>query len=358
MQFATFSHVWAKQGMAPSERIELLMRELELCDELGFDYAFFVEHHFTPNESWMPAPGLAIAAAAGRTSRIRLGPMGYVAPLHQPLRLVEEVAWLDQLTGGRLELGVVPGISPYFFEPFEADFKNRRAWTRELVEFAVTALSAEGEFEFEGEHIHQRPVELGVTSHQRPHPPIWWETRDPDTLAYLAANGISTGYFIIMPRREVAPRYRDFLERWNQAGHSKRPRMAFWSLIYVDETDEMALEKALPHALEAHELFFSIGPGANQANYVELFKRRGEPGAAEIAQNMTNADYLLENDLVLIGSPDTVARKIEAAAEEGFFNTLFCEFNFGELAEADVMRSIRLMGESVIPQLRDLDVAG
>ena len=72
---------------------------------------------------------------------------------------------------------------------------------------------------------------------------------------------------------------------------------------------------------------------------------------------MTNADYLLKNDLVLIGSPDTVARKIEAAAEEGFFNTLFCEFNFGELAEADVMRSIQLMGESVIPQLRDLDVA-
>ncbi len=356
MEFATFSHVWAKQAMAPGERFELLMRELELCDEVGFDYAFLVEHHFTPHESWMPSPSLAIAAAAGRTKRLRLGPMGYVAPLHQPLRLVEEVAVLDQLTGGRLELGVVPGISPYFFAPFDADFENRRELTREFVEFTVTAYAAEGEFEFEGEHIRQEPVRLGVRPQQRPHPPIWWETRDPETLAYLAQKGISTGYFIIMPRQEVAPRYREYLRLWNEAGHPRRPRMAFWSLVYVDETDEKALEKALPHALDAHSLFFSIGPNASQASYAELFEQRGEPGAAEIALNMTNPDFLLENDLVLIGSPDTVVSKIESAAREGFFNTLFCELNFGELPEDDLMRSIRLIGESVIPRLRDFDV--
>jgi len=355
MEFATFSHVWAKQGMAPAERFELLMRELELCDEVGFDYAFFVEHHFTPNESWMPAPSLAIAAAAARTERIRLGPMGYVAPLHQPLRLVEEVAVLDHLTGGRLELGVVPGISPYFFEPFAAEFKNRRGWTRELIEFAKVAYAAEGEFEFDGEYIQQGPVRLGVSTYQQPHPPIWWETRDPDTLAYLAEAGINTGYFIIMPRQEVAPRYRDFAAQWKKAGHSRPPRMAWWALTYVDETDELALEKALPHALAAHALFFSIGPGASQEKYAALFKKRGEPGAAEVAINMTNPDYLLENDLLLIGSPDTVARKIKAAAEEGFFNTMFCELDFGELAEDDLMRSIRLLGEEVMPQLRGYD---
>lgn len=355
MKFATFSHVWAKQGMAPSDRFELLMRELEVCDEVGFDYAFFVEHHFTPNESWMPAPSLAIAAAANRTERMRLGPMGYVAPLHQPLRLVEEVAVLDQLTDGRLEFGVVPGISPYFFGPFGADFRNRRGWTRELVEFAKVAYAAEGAFAFTGEYIQQQEVELSVTPQQRPHPPIWWETRDPETLGYLASQGINTGYFIIMPRGEVAPRYREFLRQWNEAGHASGPRMAWWALTFVDETDEAALEKALPHALDAHALFFSIGPGASQERYAKLFRERGEPGAAEVALNMTNPDYLLENDLLLIGSPDTIVRKIEAAAQEGFFNTMFCELNFGELAEDDLMRSIRLMGDSVIPRLRDFD---
>jgi len=355
VRFATFSHVWAKRGMSPAARFELLLRELELCDHVGFDYAFFVEHHFTPHESWMPTPSLAVVAAAGRTERIRLGPMGYVAALHQPLRLVEEVATLDHLTKGRFELGVVPGISPYFFDPFGADFQNRRAWARELVEFAKTAYAAQGEFSYEGELIRQEPVELSFGPLQSPHPPIWWETRDPDTLAYLAQEGINTGYFIIMPRTEVAPRYRDYLRQWKEAGHSHRPRMAWWALTYIDETDELALEKALPHALKAHALFFSIGPGASQERYAKLFQERGEPGAAEVALNMTNPDYLLSNDLLLIGSPDTVAAKVAAAAEEGFFNTLFCELNFGELAEEDLMRSIQLFGDEVMPRLRDVD---
>ena len=132
--------------------------------------------------------------------------------------------------------------------------------------------------------------------------------------------------------------------------------MAWWALTYVDETDEAALEKALPHALEAHALFFSIGPEASQERYAKLFRARGEPGAAEVALNMTNPDYLLENDLLLIGSPETVARKIEAAAREGFFNTMFFELDFGELGEEDLMRSIRLLGEEVIPGLRDFNV--
>ncbi|MGI9557467.1 MAG: LLM class flavin-dependent oxidoreductase [Solirubrobacterales bacterium] len=356
MKFATFSHVWAKRDMAPAERFELLMRELELCDDVGFDYAFFVEHHFTPHESWMPAPSLAVAAAAPRTRRIRLGPMGYVGALHQPLRLVEEVAMLDHLTGGRFELGVVPGISPYFFEPFDADFRNRREWTRELIEFAKAAFAADGEFSFEGEHISQDPVQLSFKPHQQPHPPIWWETRDPGTLSYLAGAGINTGYFIIMPRPEVAPRYREYRQQWEAAGHEHEPRMAWWALTYVDETDEKALEKALPHALDAHALFFSIGPGASQERYAKLFQERGEPGAAEVALNMTNPEYLLENDLLLIGSPETIVRKVKAAAEEGFFNTLYCELNFGELAEDDLMRSIQLIGDEVMPPLRDFDV--
>ena len=105
MKFAHFAHVWGKTGMTPHERYEQLWRELVLCDELGFDYAFCVEHHFTPHESLMSSPSLFVAAAAQRTSRIRLGPMGFVAPLHQPLRLVEEAAILDQMCGGRFELG-------------------------------------------------------------------------------------------------------------------------------------------------------------------------------------------------------------------------------------------------------------
>lgn len=355
MEFAHFSHVWSIEGMSAADRFELLMQEIEVSDEVGFDYAFCVEHHFTPQESLMSSPSLFAAAVAQRTKRIRFGPMGYVAPLYQPIRLIEEAAILDQMSRGRFEFGVVPGITPYFFEPFAADFPTRRELTQEVVELAKTAYAAEGPFSFQGAHIQLEDIELSTRPYQSPHPPIWWETRDPDTLAYLAAEGFSVGYFVLMPRTEVAPRYRRFLEQWKEAGHSHKPRLGYWSLVYVDESDEAALEKALPQALEALSLFFKVGKGASQENTVKMFEGRGESGAAELVRHLLDAEYLLENNLIFIGSPETVAAKIEAAAQEGVFNTLLCEMNFGSLAQEDLMRSIRLMGESVIPKLRAVD---
>ncbi|RYE70847.1 MAG: LLM class flavin-dependent oxidoreductase, partial [Oxalobacteraceae bacterium] len=71
MRFAHFSHVWTKPVMTPHQRYEQLWREIALCDELGFDYAFCVEHHFTPHESWMSSPSIFVAAAAARTRNIR-----------------------------------------------------------------------------------------------------------------------------------------------------------------------------------------------------------------------------------------------------------------------------------------------
>ena len=112
MKFAHFSHVWGKPNMTAHERYEQLWRELALCDDLGFDYSFCVEHHFRPDESWMSSPALYAVAGGARTKRLRVGAMGFVVPLHHPLRLAEEIAIVDQMLGGRFECGLVPGISP------------------------------------------------------------------------------------------------------------------------------------------------------------------------------------------------------------------------------------------------------
>jgi alkanesulfonate monooxygenase SsuD/methylene tetrahydromethanopterin reductase-like flavin-dependent oxidoreductase (luciferase family) len=122
MKFAHFSHVWGKHGMTPAQRYEQLWRELELCDELGFDYCFAVEHHFNPNESWMSSGNLYSVGVAQRTKRIRMGAMGHVVPIHQPMRLVEEIAVADQMSGGRVEVGLVPGVNARPFPQFGGDF--------------------------------------------------------------------------------------------------------------------------------------------------------------------------------------------------------------------------------------------
>src|SRR4051812_20564402 len=135
MRFAHFAHVWGKAGMTPHQRYEQLWRELALADELGFDWGFSVEHHFCARESWMSSPNLYAVAGAARTKRIKLGAMGHVVPLHHPVRLLEEIALTDQITGGRTEVGLVPGIVQHYFGPYGADFINRREVTLEFASF-------------------------------------------------------------------------------------------------------------------------------------------------------------------------------------------------------------------------------
>ncbi len=128
-------------------------------------------------------------------------------------------------------------------------------------------------------------------------------------------------------------------------------------MVYVDETDEKAIETASFRASRAYEGFLKPRqPGETfeqrAAEHAKMFVGRGEPGASEIMQHLFDADYLLKHELVFIGSPQTVAAKIRAAAEAGLFNVFMGEFNFSDLPEDALMRSIRLFGEKVIPALR------
>jgi alkanesulfonate monooxygenase SsuD/methylene tetrahydromethanopterin reductase-like flavin-dependent oxidoreductase (luciferase family) len=360
MKFAHFSHVWAKPGMTPHQRYEQLWRELALCDEVGFDCAFCVEHHFRPDESWMSSPSLYAVGAGARTKRLRVGPMGYIVPLYHPLRLAEEIAIVDQMLGGRLELGLVPGINPDYFRPFGLDYAERKSPTLEFVGYLREAFGEKQPFSFHGEAFHTDSAELAVPPVQRPHPPLWMMSRDPQTLEFCARHAINPGYFLVYPRADAAPRYRVFLENWRRAGWPQRPNIAYSTVCYVDESDAKALEVAAFRASRAYEGFLAPPqPGESFANrvaaFAKMFVGRGEPGASEIMRNVFDADYLLQHDLVFIGSPETVAAKLRAAAQSGVFNTFMGEFNFADLPEADLMRSIRLFGERVVPALRDYE---
>jgi alkanesulfonate monooxygenase SsuD/methylene tetrahydromethanopterin reductase-like flavin-dependent oxidoreductase (luciferase family) len=357
MKFAHFSHIWAKPGMTPHQRYEQLWRELQLCDETGFDHSFCVEHHFRPDESWMSSPSLYAVGAGARTKRMRIGPMGYIVPLYHPLRLAEEIAIVDQMLGGRMELGLVPGISPDYFRPFGVDYGLRKSPTFEFVDYLRAAFGATQPFSFHGEEFHTERAELAVMPAQRPHPPLWMMSRDPPTLEFCARHGIHSGYFLVYPRADAAPRYRVFLDNWQRAGWAHKPNVAYTSICYVDETDQKALDVALFRASRAYEGFLAPPkPGESfddrVAAFAKTFVGRGEPGASEIMANVFNPDYLIKHDLVFIGSPETVAAKLRTAAQAGVFNTFMGEFNFSDLPEEDLMRSLRLFGEKVIPALR------
>jgi len=358
MEFAHFSHVWGKPGMTPHQRYEQLWRELQMCDDVGFDYSFCVEHHFRPNESWMSSPSLYAVGAAMHTRRMRIGPMGYVVPLYHPLRLAEEIAIVDQMLGGRMEVGLVPGINPDYFKPFGLDYNLRKSPTLEFVHYLHAAYGEKQPFSFHGEIHHADNTELAVQPLQRPHPPLWMMSRDPQTLEFCASHAINPGYFLVYPRSDAAPRYRKFIGEWKKAGWPQKPKIAYCTIVHVDETDEEALAVGLHRASRAYEgLLPPPRPGETfeqrVREHAKKFIGRAEPGASEIMANLFDADYLMEQELVFIGSAATVTKKIHAAAQAGLFNVFMGEFNFSDLPEAELLRSIRLFGEKVIPALRD-----
>ena len=182
-------------------------------------------------------------------------------------------------------------------------------------------------------------------------------SRDPPTLEFCAANGVNTGYFISFPRHEAGPRYRTFLADWAKAGHPHEPNIGYSTVVYVDETDQKALDVALFRASRAYEGLLPLGePGesfeSRLSKQMARFTARGEPGAGKIMSNIFDPQDILDNQLVFVGSPQTVTEQLRKAAETGLFNTFMGEFNFADLPEDDLLRSIRLFGEQVMPALR------
>jgi len=276
------------------------------------------------------------------------------------MRLVEEIAIADQMSHGRLEVGMVPGVSPRPFPPFGGDFATRRERVFEFVKLLRAAYARDDSFAFEGRFYRTDDVQLSVLPAQRPHPPLWLETRDPPTLEFCAREGINTGYFITYPRADAKPRYAKFLADWRKAGWQTTPRIGYSTVVYVDETDAKARDQAMAHAGKAYQGFFARARNEaelkeEQEEAAKRHEAAGDFAGGVILRNILDPEYLLEHDLVLAGAPDTVAAKLKSFAEAGHFNTFMGEFNFGQLAESDLMRSIRLFGEHVVPALRGFE---
>jgi alkanesulfonate monooxygenase SsuD/methylene tetrahydromethanopterin reductase-like flavin-dependent oxidoreductase (luciferase family) len=353
MKFAYFSHVWGRPGSTPAQRFSELWAEVELAEETGFDYVFSVEHHFTPQESWMPSPAIFCAGAALRTERIRIGPMGYVPPLYHPLRIAEEVATLDHVSSGRLDVGLASGVTADFFGPYGADFDRRKEQTFESIDLIRTALAGDGPIDFTGPAHQIRDTTLSFGGYQKPHPPLWVPTTNRATLRHLAAIGAHTSATMLLPRAALGLVYRHYLRWWSEAGHPGRPNIGYWTLVHVAETDQQA-SRAYPQVVHTLTKTLGYGRGENPRSRGSVVNQSGL-STADILEHADDIEFLRRHRLVFAGSPATVAQQIREAAAEGCFNTLLGEFNFGWLTPEEVQRSTRLFGDEVMPALRDYD---
>jgi alkanesulfonate monooxygenase SsuD/methylene tetrahydromethanopterin reductase-like flavin-dependent oxidoreductase (luciferase family) len=181
MDFGIFLLMQHRDQKKSSQRIiRETIEQVQAADRLGFGAAWFAEHHFN-NYCLCPSPLMMVAHCAGVTERIRLGSAVVVVPLYNHARLTEEIAMADQLSGGRLNVGIGGGYQQYEFERFGADLQNAKEMTIETLDIIERGLTHK-KFSYDGKHLKQPTTAISVRPVQTPIPPIWVASADPNLM--------------------------------------------------------------------------------------------------------------------------------------------------------------------------------
>ncbi len=198
-----------------------------------------------------PSPNIFLSAVATRTRRIHMGPLVYLLPLYHPMRLVEEICMLDQLSGGRLEVGVGRGISPYELAHFGVSFLESREIFEESLKVIVKGLRTR-KISHRGERYKFAGAPIEVASQQQPNPPFWYAASTPDGLAFAARHRmqiVTGGPNAIV--KGTAAAYRQLLDQFRDSPDDlnpqiKEPKIGAVRHFLVADTDRQAEEIAIP----------------------------------------------------------------------------------------------------------------
>jgi alkanesulfonate monooxygenase SsuD/methylene tetrahydromethanopterin reductase-like flavin-dependent oxidoreductase (luciferase family) len=332
---------WIDRGKAPihqlyAERLQLI----EAADAAGFFCYHLAEHHATPL-GMAPSPSLFLTAAAQRTRRIRLGPLVYLLPIYNPLRLIEEVCMLDHLSGGRLELGVGRGVSPYELGYFGVDAARTREIFDETVAILVAGMTNE-RLTFTGQHYQYQDVPMELHPLQRPYPPLWYPTHNPETVEYAARHGYH--YAAIGPAahvRQLVERYRTTWaahkrdpDRLN--GHVADPKVGVMRQVFVADSDA----EALTATRSAH------------ADWYHSITKLWHDHNDHSVDNLFAWESAVQTQTVMFGSPARVREQMAELLDVTGCNYVICSFAWGTFSHEQTLRSLRLFTEEVMPAFR------
>ena len=335
LTFGTYDHLDRSDealGTFFEHRLELA----EAYDRVGFRALHIAEHHFTPL-GMSPSPSVFLSAVAQRTRRLRFKPLVYTLNLYHPLRLADEICMLDHMSGGRLELGVGRGISPFEVGYFGADPGQGQAMYFEAFEVLMKALRspAGASLTHDGHYYHYRDVPLELHPLQQPHPPLWYGIGNPDSVVWCAANRVNivcNGPIGLV--RAITDGYR---AEWVRLGQDpvRLPFMGVTRHMVIAASEREARELARGAYLKW------------QGSFMHLFKKHNAQPRFQVWSE--NFDEVYENGLIFAGTPQTVRSKISTLVEAAGLNYLACRFAFGNLPLAASMRSVELFSSDVLP---------
>jgi len=331
------------------EIIHEQMGLMRAAEDLGFDSVWPAEHHFT-EYGYCASPALSLAAIANETKRIRLGTGIVVLPLNHPLRVAEDYAFLDHLSDGRVDLGVGRGYQPLEFERYGVDQTTTRAQFDEALQILRQAWGT-GRVDFDGQHFQFHDVPVRPTPLQEPHPPIWMAALSPETFELAGRYGLNLLYgsvFGLSPEN-ARSRRRDYHRGLAAAGHRPEGKSAgCLTMVYVADTMEQARAEFRDPVLWYYETIAKyVAPKSGAISSYEMYS------AFRDVASSADWDSLIERDAVICGNPDFVGEKLRDFQQIYGFTDVLCWTRLGGLDHRKVLRSMELMRDKVIPNLRD-----
>ncbi len=311
--------------------------EIERADKLGWDSVIVNEHHQNAYGT-MPSPNIMAAVLTQRVKRAKIGIVGNALPLHDdPLRVAEEIAMLDVVSGGRIISGFVRGTGMEYFI---------QAWTRP------------GPFAFEGEHYNYRYVNIWPRPIQQPHPPIWLPgTASTETIDFAAGHKYPymTVFMPMDQRKRAYEMYRRLAEE--KYGYEAKPeQLAFCVPCIVAENDDIAMKEGEKYVmwlfnrgLKVRPEFF-VPPG-----YMSV---RSLKGMLESGTFRDKASFkqLVDTGVIIVGSVDTVIEKLAYLTDVLHAGLLVTGGHVGEIPDYLVLKNQKMMAEEVMPHFREKPV--
>jgi alkanesulfonate monooxygenase SsuD/methylene tetrahydromethanopterin reductase-like flavin-dependent oxidoreductase (luciferase family) len=334
-----------------------------LMEELGFEGIGFNEHHTSPY-GLMTSPNIMAAAASQRLARMKILIYGNLLPIHEPLRLAEELAMLDCLTGGRLISGFARGI-PREYTAYNVNLGDSRARFEEAWEIIKLAWQEEV-FSYEGKFWSYRDVAIWPRPIQAPHPPVWVPvTTSQETLEWAARENapITPGAVATLAARQDMVRY--YAACLARHGRTITPdHIVAGANVYVADSREQALREAGPYLLYFFHTLFSHGNLANvggqrQRGYVReegLGWLRPEH-REEFLRTLqgfrgTTMDDLKRNERLAWGSPAQVRDALIGLGEALGSNVLLVQFNQGAMPHEMFMKQLQRFARDVLPDVQ------
>lgn len=351
-------------GGAHGSPTEVFDQHIALAQEieaLGWHSYFVIEHQNTP--TGISAPSVYLTAVAGATTRLRVGAMMWQLPFYHPLRLAEEVATLDHLSHGRVEFGTGFGVHEHEFVRWNVDYYQRAPRSKEVLDIVKMAWT-QPEVTFKGTFFQFEEALPQPKPYQQPHPPIWLAAHSDATLEYAARNNYHVAQNL--DTDDVVARKFDLFRRvWRECEHpGPMPRVFLQRSVHVAETDAEAHEHAREFLAQGGTRVGGgpiaqtrIGWGSNSRGMgrdsdLPDNKLRGETMAAAAK----SYEFNIDNGLALVGSPETVIRRLQEGQQRIGYDVFCTNHQMGSMPPELVDKSIRLFGEHVIPAFQRVPV--